>query len=320
MEVAFGKTESVPAAAVVAEGAEKAATPTAASPAAPAAAAPTPAPEASVPAASVPAASVPAAPEQKAVGFFGKGAPMLGDKIPDFSEIVLPRINIVQNIGKLSESFPKGAILFNQALVIFTPPEMDARTNTIKTPATPPVTMIALGFRETRYCEKVEGGGESGARGIIVSTEAEVRANGGTLDYAEYTLKKGSGMKRFEPMADALVAIQRPEFCADDDSTFTYEVEGVKYAIALWAMRGTAYTAAAKRVFFTARKMGCLKKGGYPSWQFAISTRLEKYPGGHSAWVPVAIQDKVTTPKFLEFAAQVLESPTSDAGGEAAAA
>jgi hypothetical protein len=77
--------------------------------------------------------------------------------------------------------------------------------------------------------------------------------------------KKKSGIKRFEPLADAMVAIRRPADIKDDDTTFVYEVEGHKYALALWSMKGVVYTAGAKKVFFTARKIGALR-GGYPTY------------------------------------------------------
>lgn len=226
---------------------------------------------------------------------------LLGDRIPDFKDIVLPRVNIVQNIGQLCDSFDSGILLLNQTTILFTPPIINTKTGVVERAASPPCIMTVLGFRPTRYVEKVPGGG----KGLIVNTEAEVASAGGTLDYAEFKLKEKSGIKRFEPLADALVAIQRPEACADDDTVFVYDVDGKKYTLALWAMKGTAYTAAAKRVFFTMRRMGCLMKG-YPVRNFAISTREDSYPGGNKAWVPVCIPAQVNTPTFMEFVKSVL--------------
>jgi hypothetical protein len=162
-----------------------------------------------------------------------------------------------------------------------------------------------MGFRPTRYVEKVTGG----ARGLIVNTEDEVRAAGGTLDYKEWNLKKASGMKRFEVLAEALVAIERPEHVADDETVFVYPVtdgdKTRKFALALWAMKGTAYTAAAKRVFFTNRAVGCLRKG-YPTRSFQLSTRFESFDNGNGAWVPVALPGAESTPGFMEFARAIL--------------
>lgn len=226
---------------------------------------------------------------------------VLGDKIPDFKDIVLPRVNIVQGIGELNKSFPVGALVFNQTTTLFTPPIMNQKTGELVKAATAPVVMCVLGFRPTRFVEKVKGGG----RGLIVDTEQAVRDNGGTLDYNEHKLKEAYGMKRFEQLAEAFVAIRRPEICADDDTVFVYTVGAHKYALALWGMKGTAYTAAAKKVFFTARGIGCLKQG-YPTYHYNVSTRLETYPGGNAAWIPVCLVGEKSNSDFITFAREIL--------------
>lgn len=241
---------------------------------------------------------------------------VLGDHIPDFADIILPRINIAQNIGELKDHFLPGSIVLGRQTSLFCPPDVDTTTGNVKRASTPPATLTVLGFRPTRYCEKVTGG----VRGLIVNTEDEVRNNGGTLDYNEWKLKQASGMKRFEPMADALVLVQRPESSADDDTVFVYDIEGKKYALALWAMRGTSYTAAAKRVFFTQRAIGCLR-GGYPTSGYDVTTRLDHYPGGNSAWVPICSAKGKNTPGFLAFVAEILGgsvTPVSAPEGTAA--
>lgn len=240
------------------------------------------------------------------------GGLVLGDKLPDFSEILLPRLNIVQNIGQLKESFPNGALVLSQQISLFIPPLINAKTQVVERAATPPAIITVLGFRPTRFCEKMVGG----VKGMIVNTEAEVRAAGGTLDYNEWKLKKEAGMKRFEPLADALVVVERPEIAPDDDTLFTYVVDGKKCALALWAMHGVVYTAGAKRVFFTARAVGCLREGGYPSWTYSIATREEKYPNGNTAWIPVCLPIRKSTPAFIEFARQVLNAPSAEAAAE----
>jgi len=232
---------------------------------------------------------------------------LLGDYIPEFKEIILPRLNIAQNIGEVGKAFPLGALVFDQKVPIFIPPLFNPATQKLDREGTPPATVIVVGFKPTRFSEKVEGGG----RGIIVGTEDAVRAAGGTLDYSEYQLKKASGMKRFEPLADAMVAVKRLADCKDE-SIFTYDAEGGKWALAMWAMKGTAYTSAAKRVFFTARRTSYLREGGYPSWTFAISTRMESYPGGHSAWVPVCLPVAKTSDAMLAFIKSVLSAPSVD--------
>lgn len=234
---------------------------------------------------------------------------VLGDKIPDFGDIILPRINIVHGVGELKEKFQQGALIFGGNLPIFTPPIMNGAT--IVQPATPPVTMIVLGFRPTRFVEKVVGTG----RTMIVDTEEEVTQNGGTLSYQEWELKKPDGMRLFQPLVEALIAVERPEFIANDGTTFTHEVDGKQYALALWGLKGAAYTAAAKRVFFPARALGCLK-GGYPTFCFAVSTSLQP-SGKNKVWNPVCLPLRKTSEAFLIFVRDVLSAPEAAASGDA---
>jgi hypothetical protein len=224
---------------------------------------------------------------------------LLGDDLPDLKEIILPRLNIVQNIGKLQEEFEPGTLVYNQNIILFSPASAKKGASH---PASPPLNITVFGFKPTRYCEKVEGGG----RGIIVDTEDEVRSNGGTLDYGEWKAKKASGMKRFEILKDAMLAIRRPEGVDPDGATFTYEVEGQFYTLAMWALHGVCYTAAYKRVFGPSRVTGCLTKGGYPSWNYSLTVREETYPNGNKAWVPVCIPGRKNTDEFLNFVASVI--------------
>lgn len=231
---------------------------------------------------------------------------VLGDKIPEFKDIILPRLNIVQGLGDLKDAFPQGGLVFNQSVLLWAPPIIDKATGNVTKPASPPVIITCLGFRPTRYVEKVQGG----IRGRIVDTEEQVKTCGGTTDYNEAKMKASAGMTLFQPLAEALIAIERPEAMADDDTVFVYPAGGKKYALALWGMKGTAYTAAAKRVFFTNRAVGNLRQG-YPTRSFALTTRWTSYEGNNGAHVPVLIPHAVSTPEFLAFVASVLQSPMS---------
>lgn len=227
---------------------------------------------------------------------------LLGDFVPEFKDIQLPNMNIVQNIGELAKTMTPGQVVFDQRVVLFSPVQLD-QNNQIKDKGTSQCTITILGFKPVRYAEKVAGGGQ----GLLLNTEDDVRKNGGTLDYSEAQLKKAAGIKYFERLATALVAIERPEHLPDDGSTFTWDVAGVKYALAFWNMKGSAYTAAAKKVFFTSRFQGCLKAGGgYPSWSYSLSTMNKPFDGGHSAWVPICIQKAKSTDAFMTFAKDVL--------------
>jgi hypothetical protein len=239
---------------------------------------------------------------------------LMGDLLPGFGDIILPRVALSQNIGTLRDLFVSGSVVLDRKVALFVPPEI--KDGKVTREATPPVTLTVVGFRPTRFVEKIVG---SADRGQIVKTERDVALAGGTLDWAEWNLKKGAGMKLFQPMADAFLVIERPASLADDNTNFYYEADGKFLALALWAMKGTAYTAAAKRVFFTGRRIGILRDGGYPSWSFTLATREDKFPGGNKAWVPVCLPKEKNSPAFLAFIKDVLSTPAAEATDDEAA-
>lgn len=241
--------------------------------------------------------SVPAAPSSS-------GIP-LGDDLPGFRDVIFPRLNIVQNIGELKNSFRPGEVVFGQATVLFTPPVVDAKTGNVKEKGTGPTNITVIGIVLKRFSEKIEGG----IGGQICNTEAEVRQAGGTLDYKEWELKKKDGMRRFEPMIDMLVAIKRPEHVKDDDTVFNFVVGADKYALGLWTVKGTSYTNAFKKVLAFQRLAGILK-AGYWAFSFNLSSREEKYRNGNCAWIPILVPAQKSSEDFLAFVRQIV-SPTA---------
>jgi hypothetical protein len=246
--------------------------------------------------------------EQKGGALATRGS-LTTDYLPELGDLIIPRINIVQNLGELGKSFPVGCLIYGQNTCVFSPPTAPVGQTPGK-PASPPLEMVILGWKPVktpegpkafRFVEKVAGGG----RGLICNTEAEVVAAGGTLAYKEWKLKEASGMKYFVPLAEAMIALKRPAHLADDDTVFVYEINGAKYAIALWAFKATSYTEGCKKTLFPARQMGFLI-GGYPSRSVFVSTRLAKYGTNTEAWVPVILPGPKSTPEVLKFAAEVI--------------
>lgn len=239
------------------------------------------------------------------------------DSLPGFRDVMFPRINIVQNLGDLKDTFSPGEVVFGKQTVLFTPPSVNAQTGNVANPGTKPAIVHFLGVTQKRFGEIVVGG----MGGIIVNTEEEVRTNGGTLDYKEWDLKKSAGMRRFGPMIDFLVAIQRPEHVKDDDTVFSFPAGDCKYALGLWSMFKTSYTEGYKKTLAFQRRAGVLKGewfkngqfegGGYPAFAFALSTRENPYEGGKKkAWVPVLIPSHKVSPAFADFVNQII-NPTA---------
>lgn len=219
---------------------------------------------------------------------------LFNDEDIGFDDIRLPRLNIVQKVGDLSNIFTPGEIVLNQSAVIHEPAEPAKNKAGHK-----PLIITVLGFKKKQFAEKVTGG----EMGLLVNSEVEVVAKGGTLDYKEW--QQSNGVKKyFQRLATALLLVQKPEHYQDtDDLMFPYECEGRKYALALYSMKGTAYTNAAKHIF-TARKIGHLRPG-YPVQAWNLTTKLEKF-GENYAHVPVIKPGPKNGEVFLTFVKDVL--------------
>lgn len=221
--------------------------------------------------------------------------PAFNDENIGFEDIRLPRINIVQKVGDLSNIFTPGEIVLNQQLVIHTPATKQAAGE-------PPLIFTVIGFRKKQYVEKTIGG----ALGRMFDNEADVVRASGTLDWKEFKASEGSANPKtlFQRLATALILIEKPAALEDADNiNFPYDCDGKFYALALWSMKGTAYTHAAKHIF-TARKIGHLRSG-YPTQAWSLTTKLEGF-GGNFAHVPVIKPASKNSDAFKTFVGTIL--------------
>jgi len=213
-------------------------------------------------------------------------------------DIRTPRMNIIQNVGDLSTIFTPGEIVLNQSSVI--------RRSAKDVPDAPPLRVTVLGFRPDRYVERVDGG----ELGNIFNSLEEVAANGGTANWQEHA---STGKPLYQQLAEALILIEKPE--GIEDPSFSFYFEDKQYAVALWAMKGSAYTSGAK-VFRTARKIGWLADGydadrnpvkrSYLHGVWELSVVNKKFRTGNWAWVPVLRNGGYNSPEFVEFAQSFL--------------
>lgn len=247
------------------------------------------APAAAVPSTSL--ATVPAAvPAAVAPAFFDDGN-------INFKDIIVPRVNVVQKVGDLSEIFTPGEIVLNQTTVIHQPKGKD-------TPGSGPLVLIPIGCRPLQYAEKVQGGG----RGLFVNSEAEVAAANGTLNYSEWKNSKGTAnpKKRFEEYATFLFLVKQPVALLPDEEhqVFTHEIDGEFYTLALMGLKGTWFTGFAKRLF-TERKIGFLKRDGYASFNWNLTTDVKSFTGDDGgknyAIVPVLSNGTRNKPSVLAY-------------------
>src|SRR5882724_887928 len=107
----------------------------------------------------------------------------------DFSEINIPRINIVQKVGDLSNNFTPGNIVLNQSICIHSPRATTKSSLGEVIAADKPLELTVVGFRPSQFTEKVAGG----KLGILCNTKEEVVAINGTLDYKTWKSSIASG-------------------------------------------------------------------------------------------------------------------------------
>ena len=234
------------------------------------------------------------------------GGFVLGDDLPGFKDVMLPRLNLVYAVGELGKTFPVGAIVFKKDTLLYSPAIIDAAAGTITKAALPPIVLYVIGVVSKRFSEKIEGG----MGGDTVDTEEQVRAAGGTINYKEWELKRDEGMRRFEPLWQLLVAIEKPAHIADDGTVFGFDIGQRKMAVGFWDCKGSCYTQAVKGVFNLHRVTGVLR-GGYFTHSFKISTKVSSFStkkGKFSAPVPVCTPFEKTSPEVLEFIRSIVQA------------
>lgn len=247
--------------------------------------APEPATAAQEPAATKPERMLPA-----------KHRPVINDRIPAFSEMRLPRINICQNIGGLSENFQPGEVVYRQTTVVYSPERKGEK-------GTAPGELVILGLLPDRWVERVAGG----EKGRIVMSPEEARSKGGTTDYDEWKLKEEDGMAYFEPLAEFICLLKWPKHLPGAMTQFPFKIDEDRFALGIWGMKSTAYNNCAKYVF-SDRSIGPTYEGGYPSCLYQFTTWLKPFGKGKSAWVPAFKATGPTTESFQKFAHEIIAS------------
>lgn len=239
-----------------------------------------------------PASSVPAVREESPHEIFD-------DNNIGFEDIRLPRINIVQKVGELSEAFTAGEIVLDQSHVLWSLPKQGEKKS-------PPLNMVVIGFKRTVFIEKVEGG----KMGLTCRTREDVVKCGGTLDYKEWeeSVKQNKAnpavkaLRRFDNMTTALVLIEQPASVPDENHViFPYECNGKYYVMAFFTMKSSAYNAGAKAIFtFRKQKSITNPKVSYADNYFTLETEMKKFGTGNTTPIPDIRPAAPTTPEMAK--------------------
>lgn len=172
-------------------------------------------------------------------------------------DIVIPRLNIVQGVGQLSETHSIGQIVYDKSVVLSDGPT--------------PVEVTVMRARK-QFIENLPYGSDGPAPQVFDTLE-EVRAVGGTIEW------NGNQKPSFLPVLHVQVLIKVPEGV---EGAFPLLHDGQRYAIALWTIRGTAYSRAAKNILTAARFS---LSSGLHHGKWVLTTKREKF-GRNSVFVP----------------------------------
>jgi len=167
------------------------------------------------------------------------------------SDLLIPRLNIVQSVGPLSGEFEGGDLVLNGETVI--------------APKNTPVNITVINI--VKYYEENLPYEANGPLPKRFGSIDEV------LDAGMWTDWRGKERPPAREVAEATVLIQKPDDL--ESFSFSIECEDKFYALARWKMKGTAYGMAAKKIF-TAEKIE-LRNTGLLSgtWQLSSDRQLK---------------------------------------------
>jgi len=141
------------------------------------------------------------------------------------SDIQVPRLELVQSVGPLSEKFPQGAFILNKEQVLVEKEQI--------------LTVIATSIH--KFYEEQLPYDPDGPRPRTFETLEEVHRASLWIDW------RNDERPPCREVANVLYLIQKPE--ALMSPSFSTEWDGKRWALAMATYRGKAYTKAAKRIF-----------------------------------------------------------------------
>jgi hypothetical protein len=138
------------------------------------------------------------------------------------ADFQIPKLNIANKTGELSNEFPPGSIVFRKEVAVG-----DQKK---------PASLVLLRLSK-KYMQRLPYGTDE--RPKIFATAADVRTAGGTLDITE------SDMDVYDPILTVTAAVQAPE---KNHPLFTFEHKGNHYALAQMLLAKSAYNNAGKQL------------------------------------------------------------------------
>lgn len=193
----------------------------------------------------------------------------------DRSDIVMPRIAIVQKVGDLSEEFPGGSVILNKRLLL----------------AEPGHGVVVTVLRARKYFMEIRPFGDE-VRPKMFATHSEVLAAGFVLEPNWATGEKATA----KPCLDCVVAIHGTAELATAPE-FQLEHDGVRYAVATWSINSPSAYKGAGKALLSAKQM-YLKRFVQQSW--TLSASKEKF-GVNTVFVPAIAPKAANSPAVQTF-------------------
>jgi len=209
----------------------------------------------------------------------------------DKEDFRLPRMNIVQSVGDLSEDFPPGSIVLNKESLLI---------GAAKDPKewTDPLEITVLSAKK-QFQENIEF--DSDKSPDVVDSLAEVEERGGWIDW------RNDEKPPWRPMLTALLLIKAPNETVADQFSIVAP-DGTMYEMVLWTMTGASYSRAGKAILTAGRYSLRNKETGEPQlhhgrWELRV--RREKL-GTYLVFVPQLKQAGKHADDFITFAESLL--------------
>ncbi len=191
----------------------------------------------------------------------------------DSDDILIPRLNVVQGVGPLSELYQPGQIVLNK--------------ETVLSDGSSPIELTVLSARK-QFAENLPF--DSDERPRVYNTLEEVHEAGGSIEW------KDDEKPSFTPILHVQLLLKAP---AGAEGAFPLEYKGEPYALALWTLRGVAYTRAGRNILTAARFS---LRDGIHHGKWTLATKREKF-GRNSVFVPVLRNVGRHDADFLAFVA-----------------
>jgi hypothetical protein len=198
-------------------------------------------------------------------------------------DLVVPRLALCQSVGVLSRSFEPGQWVLNGEAVL--------KDGLVDGKDPDPLTLVVLSVRKY-YEEKLPYDPKNPARPDTYDTLEAVVAAGHWIEW------RNNEAPPVREVAELLVLIQKPDDL--ESLQFTVNVGDNLHTVALWTLRSTGYSRAAKKIL-TASALE-LKVLGLLAASWNLHSRREEI-NGNMVWVPVI--DMIGTRNTPEFMAEI---------------